>query len=274
MTRPTLPPDAFDGRPAAVRAYVRPLEARLADLEARVGRNAANAAKPPSSDGPRVDPAPPQSPSGPRRGGQPGHPTHGRGILPPDEVRDRPPTHGRSCRAPVAGDGPRPIVHRVVERPAQRRHVPHRRRHPLTRARRAALTTAPAVPAAASGFGPRLTAAPAHLGGVGRLGKRAIRTPFADRCGIPVSLAAVGELAAAVRRPLDPIRAAADARAQGLDAGVDETGWKQGKDEAWPWVAVANLRAASPIRPNRNRRAFDDLAGPTPGVPTTDRFPV
>ena len=162
----------------------------------------------------------------------------------------------------------------MIELPVQRRSVTHHRRHTLTCACCAALTTAPVVPAARTGFGPRLTAATAYLSGVGRLGKRAIRTLFDDLCGIPVSLGSLSKREATVSRALEPIHAAAHAHAQGLDANVDETGWKQGKTKAWLWVAVTNLLTVFLIRPNRNRLAFDDLVGPKPGVLTTDRFPV
>jgi transposase len=274
MTPPTLPPDVFDALPPAVQAYIRYLEARLADLEARLDQNSTNSSKPPSSDGPHVKPAPAKTPSGKRRGGQPGHPRHERVILPPDQVIDHKPTHCRSCHAAIAGDDPRPIIDQVIELPARLRHVTHHRRHTLTCVCCAARTTAPAVPAAATGFGPRLTAATAYLSGVGRLGKRAIRTLFADLCGIPVSLGVVSKLEATVSRALDPIHAEAHAHVKGRDANVDETGWKQGKDKAWLWVAVTRLLTVFLIRPNRNRAAFDDLVGPTPGVLTTDRFPV
>ena len=110
MTPPTLPPDVFDALPPAVQAYIRFLEARLADLEARLDQNSSNSSKPPSSDGPHVQPAPPKTPSGKRRGGQPGHPKHERVILPPDEVIDHKPTHCRACHAPVAGDDPEPLI--------------------------------------------------------------------------------------------------------------------------------------------------------------------
>jgi transposase len=273
MTSPTLPPDVFDALPPAVQAYIRYLEARLGDLEARLDQNSSNSSKPPSSDGPHVKPAPPKPPSGKRRGGQPGHPRYDRVILPPDVVIDHKPTHCRGCHAALAGDDPEPIIDQVVELPARLRHVTHHRRHTLTCASCAALTTAPPA-AAATGFGPRLTAVTAYLSGVGRLGKRAIRALFADVFDIPVSLGAVSKHEAVVSRTLAPIHAEAHAHVRGRDANVDETGWKQGKDKVWLWVAVTNLLTVFLIRPNRNRVAFDDLVGPTPGVLTTDRFPV
>jgi transposase len=246
------------------------LEAQLAALT----KNSSNSSKPPSSDGPQVKPAPPKTPTGKRRGGQPGHHKHERVILPPDHVFEHKPARCRRCAARLTGDDPHPIVDQVLDLPEKLRHVTHHRRHTLECRCCGTHTTAAVAPEAASGFGPKLTATVAYLSGVGRLSKRTIRTLFDDLCGLPVSLGAVSKLEQTVSRALAPIHAAAHQSAQGKDANVDETGWKQGKAKAWLWVAVTSLLTVFLIRPNRNRVAFNDLAGPTPGVLTTDRFPV
>jgi transposase len=277
MLPPPLPPDLFASLPPVVQAYIRALEAltaRVADLEARLGRNSSNSSQPPSADGPHVKPAPPRTPSGKTRGGQPGHPRHERVILPPDEVIDHKPTRCQRCATPLTGDDPDPILDQVIDLPVTVRHVVHHRRHTLACPCCRARTAAAPVPDAASGFGPRLTAVAAHLTGVGRLGKRAVRTFFADVCAVPVSLGSVSKLEATVSRALEPIHTDAHTHARGLDANVDETGWRQGQDRAWLWVAVTNWLTVFLIRPHRNRAAFDDLVGPDPGVLTTDRFPV
>ena len=285
MNRPaSIPVELWDQIPAALRsaiaavvggleAQVAALSARVAELEARLDLNSSNSSKPPSSDGPHVKPAPPKSPSGKRRGGQPGHPRHDRVILSPDEVIDHKPTRCRACHAPLAGDDPDPVLDQVIELPAKLRHVTHHRRHTLACPCCHARTDAPGA-GVRDGCGPRLTAATAYLSGVGRLSKRTIRTLYADVFDIPASLGVLSKHEATVSRALDPIHAAAHAHAQGLDANVDETGWRQGTDKAWLWVAVTQLVTVFLIRPNRNRLAFDDLVGPTPGVLTTDRFPV
>ena len=79
MTRPSsIPSELWEAIPVplrpAVAAIVAGLETRVAELEARLGQNSANSSKPPSSDGPHVEPAPPKKPSGRTRGGQPGTP--------------------------------------------------------------------------------------------------------------------------------------------------------------------------------------------------------
>jgi len=108
MTAPTLPPELFENLPAPVVAYIRYLEAKIAELEARLNQNSTNSSKPPSSDAPHVKPAPPKAPSGKRRGGQPGHPKAERTLLPPDEIRPLKPARCRDCSHPLSGEDPHP----------------------------------------------------------------------------------------------------------------------------------------------------------------------
>lgn len=281
---PPLPDATFAALPPVVQAYIRSLEAvaaqvailqaRVAELEARLNQNSSNSSKPPSSDGPQVKPAPPRTPSGKKRGGQPGHTKHTQVILPPDEIIDHKPTHCRHCATPLDGEDPDPTVDQVLDLPVQLRHVVHHRRHTLTCPKCHTPTIAAPASQTTSGFGPKLTATVAYLSGVGRLSKRAIRTLLDDVCDLPMSLGTVSKLEQTVSRALDPIHADVLTQTRGQDANVDETGWKQGKKKAWLWVAVTAALTVFLIRPNRNRTAFDALVGPTPGVLTTDRYGV
>src|SRR4051794_31467236 len=115
MTPPSLPAEVFDALPPAVQAYIRYLEGRLADLEARLGQTSANSSKPPSSDPPHAKPAPSRTPSGRRKGGQPGHPKRTRPDLPPDTVVELHPGTCDRCSHPLVGDDPEPLRHQVVE---------------------------------------------------------------------------------------------------------------------------------------------------------------
>src|SRR5215213_1692992 len=114
MTPPSLPAEVLDALPPAVQAYIRYLEARLSDLEARLGQTSANSSKPPSSDPPHAKPAPPRTPSGKRKGGQPGHPKRSRPDLPPDTVIELRAATCHRCHHPLAGSDPEPIRHQVV----------------------------------------------------------------------------------------------------------------------------------------------------------------
>jgi len=275
---PPLPSDLWDKTPPDVReailALVLAFERRIAALEARLGQNSSNSSRPPSSDGPQVKRGVPRPSGGRKRGGQEGHTRHERVILPPDEVVDHKPSRCGRCDAPLAGDDPEPVIDQVIELPPVMRHVIHHRRHTLACPHCRALTTAEPVPEAARGFGPRLQAATAYFSGVGRLGKRPIRQLFADLHGIPISTGSVSNLEARTGLALRSIHDEAMDHTRGLDANVDETGWRQGPKKAWLWAAVTNSVTAFLIRRHRDRGAFDDLVGPTPGVLTTDRYSV
>ena len=286
---PAPPPqELLSSLPQSVQAYIRHLEAataqlsarvaaltgRVAELEAKLRRDSSNSSRPPSSDGPHLKRGVPREPSQRRRGARPGHMKHDRTILPPDRTIDHKPTNCHRCRTPLSGDDPHPLVDQVIELPEVMRHVTHHRRHTLACPHCRARTTADRPPEAACGFGPRLEAATAYLGGVGRLGKRAIGLLTSDLFGIPMALGSVSRIEARTGDALGPIRDESLGHTRGLDANVDETGWKQGREKAWPWVAVTASVTVSLIRGRRNRAAFGDLVGPSPGVLTTDRFAV
>src|SRR5580692_8471635 len=65
---------------------VAELEARLRDLEARLGLNASNSSMPPSANPPQAPPPVRKQPTGRKPGGQPGHQAFQRVRLPPEKV--------------------------------------------------------------------------------------------------------------------------------------------------------------------------------------------
>ncbi len=284
MMPPPLTQDLFDSLPVAARLYIRQIEAfaaqvallnaRVAELEAKLEQNSSNSSRPPSSDGPRHKRGVPRAKSQRRRGGQPGHNKHDRVILSPDQIIDHKPSQCRLCPMRLTGDDPDPLIDQVIDLPEVIRHVTHHRRHTLACPSCQARTTAKSIPEAAQGFGPKLQAATAYLSGVGRLGKRAIRLLYRDLCDIPMATGSVSKLEARTSAALHAIHDEAANHARGLDANVDETGWTQGSKKARLWVAVTKSVSVFLIRSHRDRAAFDDLVGPTPGVLTTDRFPV
>lgn len=194
MTPPSLPPDGFDALPPAVQAYIRYLEARLADLEARLNQNSTNSSRPPSSDPPHAKPAPPRTPSGKRKGGQPSHPRRTRPDLPPDAVVELRPGVCDRCSHALAGDDPEPLCHQVVELPPVRPVVTEYRRHRLA-CPNCGRITCPALPAdARGGYGPRVQAVCGLLSGEYRVGKRGVARLCRDLFAVPISPAAVCDL--------------------------------------------------------------------------------
>src|SRR3954451_8193195 len=103
----TVPPEAQ----AAILAVIDSLEKRIADLEARLNQNSTNSSKPPSTDPPavKVKRRPPVSPSGRKRGGQPGHKRPPRALVPPERLRETfevMPAHCRACGEALQGEDP------------------------------------------------------------------------------------------------------------------------------------------------------------------------
>ena len=281
MTLVPQPPDLPDNLPPQVVAYIRVLEAtiaelvvKVAELEARLNQNSTNSSKPPSSDAPHVKPAPPKPPSGKRRGGQPGHPKAERTLLPPDEIRPLKPDTCRDCAHPLTGDDPHPFVHQVHEIPVIKPHVIEYRCHRLRCPHCGTATVAPVPPEATTGYGPRAQAVAAMLTGSCRLGKRGVSRLFDDLFGLPLSPAMVCKLQHQTAAALRPVAEEALIYTRGQPANVDETGWKEGRTQAWLWAAVTTLVVAFLIRKTRGRSAFDDLRGGSAQVHTTDRYPV
>lgn len=274
MTPPPLPPDVFDALPPAVQAHIRYLEARLCDLEARLGQNSTNTSKPPSSDPPHLKPAPPKPPSGNRKGGQPGHPKRSRPDLPPEVVVELRADTCDGCSHPLAGDDPAPLRHQVIEIPPVRPHVTEYRRHRL-RCTNCGRVTCPTLPPdMRGGYGPRVQAVCALLSGAYRVGKRGVARLCRDLFGVPISPAAVCDLRHKTAAALESVTREAYSHVAGKPANVDETGWREGRRRGWLWVAVTASVTVFLVRLSRARGVLADLIPGDLGVLTTDRYPV
>lgn len=270
------PPDAQ----AASLAAIGRLERRIADLEARLGQDASNSSKPPSSGRLHVKRHPPRRPTGRRRGGQPGHERHTRAMAPPERltaVVECRPTACRRCGRALRGVDPAPTRHQVAELPEVRPEVVEYRLHRLRcpgcgTATRAALP--PGVPGGA--FGPRLLATVALRTGAYRLGKRQVKAAMADLLGLAIS---IGMIAEAERRTATatagPVEEVGTAIRDAPALCVDETGWREGRERAWLWTAVGPEVTAFRIDRSRGAAALHALVGePIGPVIVSDRFPT
>jgi len=277
-TTPPIPEELWNQLPpaaqAAVLAVITTLEARIAELEARINQNSSNSSKPPSSDPPHVKPAPPRPTTGRRKGGQPGHPRHTRPALPPDEVVELRAGACAHCQTPLRGDDPNPFVHQVIEIPPVRPHVTEYRRHRLTCPQCSRVRRAPLPVGVRSGYGVRVQAVCALLSGAYRIGKRGIARLCADLFGVPISPAAVCKLQYRTTDALAPVAAELRGQLPGRAANVDETGWYQRGKRRWLWAAVTRTASVFVVGPSRGREALSALVGAGPGVLTTDRYPV
>jgi len=266
----------------AVRAELAGLQARVQDLEARLGQNSSNSSRPPSTDPPSTPKRPPAPPTGRRRGAQPGHPAHQRVLVPAAQVDVIVAYWPRQCRhceaplapeqAPVVGE---PVRRQVTELPTVRAQVTEHRLYHL-RCPECGTTTGavlpPDVPQGA--FGPRLQATVAVLSGRYRLSRREVTDLCTDVLGAPLAVGSVDGLCQATAEALAaPVAELETAVQQAAAAHADETGWRQAGQRCWLWVVVTALATVFTIAPSRGRGVIQGLLGAAfAGYLITDRW--
>ena len=275
--RPTTLPEALSVIEQLLRIIAEQqdqilrLQARVTELERRLGQNSQNSSRPPSSDTPGGVRPGQRPPSGRRPGGQPGHEGHQRMLLPEDQV-DRvvaiTPRRCRRCAAPLSGRDAAPGRHQVTELPPVRPHVTEYQLHTLACGHCGATTAAALsadVPRGA--FGPRLAATVAVCTGVYHLSRRTTRGLMADLFGVELALGSVTACEQAVRAAVAAPVAAAHRYVQHQEVvHVDETGWRQGRQRAWLWVMVSALVTVFLVHARRNTVAARSLVGDNPAL--------
>jgi transposase len=193
---------------------VTTLATRVAQLEEQKGRSSRNSSQPPSSDGPgQRGSGFGSSGSGQvdgqrrKRGGQLGHPGHGRDLLPSDlcdEVIDHHPDQCGSCGASLSGasEGAEPWRHQIIDIPPVTPIVVEHRLHQLICPCCQSATRA-VLPAAVenSGYGPRLTALVGTLGSTFHLSHLKIQRFLGEGFGVRISTGGIS----CIRRRLNDL---------------------------------------------------------------------
>ncbi len=271
--------------PVAVRVLVRALqeqvtrlEQRVEGLEEQVRQTSRTSSKPPSSDPPSAPPRALRRPSGRATGGQPGHEGHGRALRPVaqvDRIVEAHPVACGQCGAALIGDDAHPARHQVAEVPRVKPEVTEYRQHTLTCGCCGMRTTAPwpgDMPR--GGVGPRAQATVAYLTGRQGVSQRDAQEILGALFHLEVSLGSIAALERQVSAAVaDPV-AHAHAFVQAQDvANVDETGWKEGGQRRWLWVAVTALVSVFLVRATRGSQGAKELLGPAyQGVVGSDRW--
>src|SRR3954464_12103102 len=93
-----LPSEIWDATPAAAQTLILTLQARVRELEARLGQDSSNSSRPPSADPPQAPVRPKAPPSGRKRGGQTGHRGVFRRLLPVEQGDEIVPVLPERCR--------------------------------------------------------------------------------------------------------------------------------------------------------------------------------
>ena len=227
---------------AELRRQLAAALARIAELERQLGRNSRNSNQPPSADPLSDSPRPSKSPTGRKKGAQPGHEAHLREMLARDQV-DRliplKPTACARCGKRLEGDDPCPRIHQVVEFPKIKPHVTQYEQHelPCDCGERTMAELPEGVPRGC--FGPRLQAVVGVSAGVYHMSKRAIEGFLGDMLGIKMSLGSVVACERAVSAAVEqPVAEAREFVQHQPVKNADETSFRQGRSTAWLWVVV------------------------------------
>ena len=281
---PSIPPELWDRTPREVQDYILALEARVAALEAtvqelleRLQQDSRTSSRPPSSDPPERQRARRQ-PSGRRPGGQPGHQGQTRTLVAVEDVDvviPLKPEQCVRCQQPLWGNEAHPQRHQVIELPPLRPVVTEYQLHQLV-CPVCGDTTRAAWPEGVTtrAYGPRVQAITALCTGAYRLSKRTTQQLLEDLFGVAMSLGTINTLEAATAQAVvAPVEEAHAYVQEQASASLDETGWRQGNQRAWLWVAVSTWVTVIVVRLSRGGQVARELLGTAfDGILVSDRF--
>jgi transposase len=205
---------------------IQVLEARLAELEARVQQRSHNSNRPPSSN-PPYEKRPTRPGLRGKPGAKPGHPGHQQALLAPTEVIEVKPA-ACACGQTACLDTTPYYTHQVIERPEIPMHVRHVVLYEACCPHCGTVTKAQVPPEAAAGQGPRLTALIGELSGSQRGSRRAVQEFCQSVLGVPLSRGAIQRAVDRVSDAIAPVYEAIAAKAQRVTVNyIDETSWYQ-----------------------------------------------
>lgn len=280
--RPPLPPAVLAALPPAVVAFIHwqtaqieRLTARLAELEAQVGKDSTNSSKPPSTEHPHAKPIRAKSTSKRPHGGQPGHTKHERTLIPVEDclaVIPCVPTTCRRCGTSLSGTDLEPIRHQVWEFPEIRPIITEYQRHRLM-CRCGCSTCGVLPPGVPTGqAGPRLIAFTGLLMACFRQSKRRAALFLSTILKQPASPAWMVRLqnraSAAVRPAYEELAAALPSE---KTLYLDESPSKEGPNKSWVWTFVAATFTIFACRLSRAAEVPKQLLGAFAGVIHCDR---
>lgn len=257
------------------------LEARVAELERRLGRSSRNSSLPPSQDPPSAPPRPRGKGSGRKQGGQPGHEGRYRRLLPAelvDEIVEHWPDRCQFCTHSFSEDelvdACEPSRRQLTELPPIAVRVSEHRLHWVCCPSCAAVTTAAPPAASRWSFGPRLQAAIVALAVRNRVSRRATTELARELFGVELS---TGTVDAILQRAGEALAAPHTRLEQEIKrsavVNIDETGWKTKGQRRTLWGALTKQTAVFRIAPGRHASEAQTMLGERyPGIVCSDRY--
>jgi transposase len=266
----------------AMDRRIAQLEARVEQLERRLGRTSRNSSLPPSQDPPSAAPRRGRGKdrSGRPQGGQSGHEGRGRDLLPAwavDELLDHWPAscdcghvfaeaEQVACREPArhqVEELPQ-IAVRVTEHRCQRVRCPG-----------CGVERTGELPAeiASSAFGPRLQAAVVALSVRNRVSRRDLVELCEELFGARISTGSIDAILAragdALEQPYEQLLGQMQ-RSRALN--VDETGWRLKGAQRTLWGAFTEKVAVFKVTASRHEQHLRELLADNRGIVTSDRW--
>jgi transposase len=249
------------------------LEARMADLEARLQQRSHTSDRPPSSD-PPYEKRPARAGHHGKPGAKPGHRGHQQALLAPTEVIEvKPPAC--ACGQTECLDTSPYYTHQVIELPEIQMIVRHFVLYEAYCPLCGKVTKAHVPPEASAGQGPRLTALIGELSGSQRDSRSAVQEFCASVLGVHISRGAIQRAVDRVSEAIHPHYDARAAKARAAKVNyIDETTWYQPGVLAWLWVMVNPSVALFKVQASRSKAAFEALVKPWAGILVSDGYGV
>jgi transposase len=268
MENVAVPTESLEELPAEVRLYIRYLENRISELEARLAQNSQNSSKPPSSDPPSAPPRPPKTKTGRRKGGQKGHKRHQRELVAldaVDEIKEWRPLACEKCALPLRPQDQSGQLrrHQIWEVPPVKAVVVEHQFYQAECPSCGHLTRAKAdrdLPKGA--FGAHLTSLVATLHGRYRLSMREIVILAQVLWQLPLSLGSVAAMCGEASSALAEGYCEATSKiAESENCHIDETGWKTAGKRRWLWVAFSRAVVVFHLSLSRGSAVIQKLVG-------------
>jgi transposase len=263
-------------------------DARIAELEARLGADSQNSHNSSSTDSPRSGAGKNRrgrrrrKASGRAQGGQSGHKGKTRQMLPADEVdriEECRPENCTGCGLNLADTEMEasPERHQVSEIPPIRPVVTEYQLCAVNcpgcgKRNKASLPEGVTW----SAFGPRVHALTAMLSGVYRIPRRPVQQMLSDYFGLTVSLGSIVNMQYRASQAMAPAvdEAIQAMRDSSQPTNMDETGWRQAGERRWLWVALTEMLVIFCIRKSRGGKVVIEMVGEQAGerVVIVDRW--
>jgi len=264
-----IPLEDWQKTPPSVLKLIMHLLERIEALEARLNQNSSNSSKPPSSDSPyQKKPGKKEKKKRkPRQG-------YRQEMLTPTETKPIRPEHC-SCGCTEFDDQQPYYTHQHIELPEIVMLVTH---FVLYRGRCQGcgrIVKGYVPKECQTGFGPRLSALIAEIGGIDGNSRETIQTFLNSVLGVPISQGAIQKVIDRGSQATLPYYEAIKQAAREAHVNhLDETPWHDGGKLKWLWVMANTTVAFFMIHTNRSKEAFETLIGAWAGILVSDNYTV